>query len=51
MTRKTYRDIADALWRTNASDRTIEEVAAVLNKQENFELARFWEYIRKLQAN
>jgi hypothetical protein len=50
MTRKTYRAIADALVRSKASDYTIQEIAAVLSTQDNFELGRFWEYIRTQQG-
>lgn len=49
MTRKFYRAVAEALVRTEASDFTIGELAAILNLQENFEIALFYEYIHALR--
>jgi len=49
MTRKFYRAVAEALVRTDASDFTIGELAAILNLQANFELARFYKYIHTLR--
>lgn len=50
MTRKFYRAVAEALVRTDASDFTIGELAAILNLQENFELAMFYDYVRALRS-